>query len=237
MAEAWINVSALKPKLASFFGARRNDLGLFGSTVNQVFEAFVFAQVISWYQKLPGWQVELVNPGPIKSSSTANHVRLKFSTRGKPVNYTHAKCVSPNGEVFQIRHQLRVATRYHKVGASPPANLCLDVAVIADSALDGFSSRDYLRNSLLVSFGEAKHMSAFAELIAGFVGVVHELQPERLKRVRVAHFKSSPHPAPFLYVSGYLWNTAEGVRQTLMRRKVDLDIYTRAMPMSLTPNL
>jgi hypothetical protein len=88
-----------------------------------------------------------------------------------------------------------------------------------------------------VSFGEAKHMSAFAELIAGFVGVVHELQPERLKRVRVAHFKSSPHPAPFLYVSGYLWNTAEGVRQTLMRRKVDLDIYTRAMPMSLTPNL
>ena len=48
----------------------------------------------------------------------------------------------------------------------------LDVAVIRDMDLEGFSTFDHVPNDQLLTFGEAKHMSAFAELVASFIGVV-----------------------------------------------------------------
>jgi hypothetical protein len=61
-------------------------------------------------------------------------------------------------------------------------------------------------------------MSAFAELIAGFIGVVHEMQPRRLKRG--ARFsRKTEHLPPFLYVSGYLYPTAQGLLETIRERE------------------
>jgi hypothetical protein len=226
MAEAWIDVPETKRRLARFFRLERDDFSRFGSTVNQVFEAYVFAQVVSSYRQRAGWAVQIVNPNPNSSANVAP-MRLKFSTRGRPSNYSYAKCTSPKGEVFQVRHQLRVATRHHKSNTFPPANVCLDVAVISNLALDGYSTNDYVANPSLVTFGEAKHMSAFAELVAGFIGLVYEMQPRRLKRIRVHGFQPQPHPAPFLFVSGFLWRTAEGLVRTMIDRKFDVDVYTR----------
>ena len=70
-------------------------------------------------------------------------------------------------------------------------------------------------------------MSAFAELLAGFIGVVHELQPQRLRRVRIKAASPLVHPAPFLFVSGKLWHTAEGILETIRRRKFDIDVFSR----------
>ncbi len=53
--------------------------------MNQTFEAFVFASVVSWYRK-HRWRVRLIHPGQSKT------VKLKFNTRGKPGNYTFAEC-------------------------------------------------------------------------------------------------------------------------------------------------
>jgi hypothetical protein len=228
MVGPWIEVDALKIRLAAFFNTRKQEFSRFGSTVNQTFEAFVLAQVISWYRAKPGWIVILKNPW---DDETAKGIfRLKFSTRGRPASYSYAHCKSP----VQIRHQLRVATRHHKQGQRPSANVCLDVAIINDLDLEAFTTTDYLPNDELVSFGEAKHMSAFAELIASFVGMVHELQPRRLRRVRVGAWKKQnhEHPAPFLFVSGKLWYTAEGLVDTIRRRKLDMDIYWSASMLS-----
>jgi hypothetical protein len=122
-----------------------------------------------------------------------------------------------------------VATKYHVNNKGPAANVCLDVAVIRDSNLSWYGTRDYLPNADLITFGEAKHMSAFAELVAGFLGLVYELQPHRLKRTRTKAWKNAPqdHPAPFLFVSGHLWYTAEGIAATVVRRKLDVDIYSK----------
>ncbi len=234
MAEgAWIDAAAIRAALAGFFSERKGEVGKFGSTVNQTFEAFVFAQVIEWYRER-GHQVEVVNPqAPAKGKKTPfpnpppATFRLKFSTRGRPDNYSFVRCTSNSGEVLQIRHQLRVATRHYRAGALPRANICLDVAVIRENSLANFGTTDQLENSELVTFGEAKHMSAFAELVAGFVGMVHEMQPERLKRTVGSKVSESKHPSPFLFVSGILWATAEGVAQTIRRRKYDLQIYSR----------
>ena len=120
----------------------------------------------------------VVNPTPDVPKGTTT-IRLRFSTRGCPAEYSYAERKSPQGEIFQVRHQLRVATHHYESERWPPANICLDVAVIQDVNLDGYSANDYVLNSALLTFGEAKHMSAFAELIADFIGLVHEMQPGR----------------------------------------------------------
>jgi hypothetical protein len=127
MANPWIEKGEIQSRLASFFAENRTDLQDFGSTVNQTFEAFVFASTVRWYAN-HGWSVKFKNPQP------NNYVKLKYSTRGKPSSYTYALCAKGDQKI-QIRHNLRVATRYHRKGLSNAANVVLDVAVISNIAL------------------------------------------------------------------------------------------------------
>jgi hypothetical protein len=168
MPKTWIDTTAIKRDLSSFFQSRRTDLSRFGQTINQIFEAFVLVTLVRWYRDR-GWKVRIVNPARGRKAQRGIH--LKFSTRGKPNNYTYFLCSKGKNEV-QIRHQLRVATHFHDQDTLPPANVCLDVAVIESLDLSEYKSDDFVPNDLLRTFGEAKHMSAFAELIAGFLGLV-----------------------------------------------------------------
>jgi hypothetical protein len=224
VANLWLDQEAIKRGLSDYFELKKSDFSTFGRTVNQTFEAFVFVTVARWYANRD-WKVEAVNTK--NQETNARDVHLKFSTRGRPDNYTYFKCSKADEEI-QIRHQLRVATYFYKDGEKPPANICLDVAVIESIDLSGYGSDDYLSNPNLVTFGEAKHMSAFAELVAGFIGLVHELQPSSLKkRKRRPSTKNRDHLAPFLFVSGLLNRTAQGIKATIEARGYDIDIYNR----------
>lgn len=230
MSGAWVDQEALRDRLSQFFNQNRDNLGLFGRTVNQTFEAFVFAATAAWYRE-HGWGVEFVNPS--SNDGQVKPLRLKFSTRGRPENYTYVICTK-DGEVRQIRHQLRVATSAHRNGNQRNANVCLDVAIIMPVDLALFDTDDYVPNADLVTFAEAKHMSAFAELVANFIGLVHELQPSRLGPIRADSFKGDARrdPAPFLYVSGILYRTAQGIVETIEQRGYDIDVYTRTKSLS-----
>jgi hypothetical protein len=219
MSALWVDQDKVRTSLASFFRAERQRVIAFGQTVNQTFEAFVFASVVNWYKE-HGWQVELIHP------TGENSVKLKFNTRGRPSGYTFARC-RKHGIELHIRHNLRVATRHHAADTFPAANICLDVAVVAAHDVSNLSTNDHVDNSRLVTFAEAKHMSAFAELIANFVGLAHEMTPDRLREARpyVGPLPDPEHLAPFLYVSGYLYPTARGLCDTIRRRGLDLDIY------------
>jgi hypothetical protein len=230
MSDAWVNQGALRDRLSVFFNEKRDDLGLFGRTVNQTFEAFVFAATAAWYRD-NGWDVQFVNP--TSKDGAARPLRLKFSTRGRPQNYTYIAC-KKDGDSRQIRHQLRVATEAHRHGNERNANICLDVAIITPVDLSHFGTDNYLQNSSLISFAEAKHMSAFAELVANFIGLVHELQPGRLTQIRNEEFKAKARtdPAPFLYVSGFLYRTAQGIVKTIEQRRYDIDVYFKTKSLS-----
>lgn len=219
MANPWIEQGEIQTKLANFFSENKSDLRGFGSTVNQTFEAFVFASTVRWYIN-HGWSVEFKNP------HSNNYVKLKYSTRGQPCLYTYALCTKGDQKI-QVRHNLRVATRHHRKDLSHAANVVLDVAVISDFDLSKHKTDDHLENSYLVTFGEAKHMSAFAELIANFIGLVHEMLPDKINRLRLYDRSNlqAEHPAPFLYVSGYLYPTAQGIAQTIKERGYDIDVY------------
>lgn len=218
----WVDQDGVKESLARFFDDEKKDFAAFGLTVNQTFEAFVFASMVSWY-KGRGWRVELVHP---KGSPQTTAVKLKFNTRGLPSGYTYALCRKA-GVAIEVRHALRVATRHHSAGTFPAANVCLDVAVIASHDLSALKTNDHVENGKLLVFGEAKHMSAFAELVANFIGLVHEMMPEHLEATRpyIGPLPDREHLAPFLYVSGYLYPTARGVYDTVRMRGLDVDVY------------
>jgi hypothetical protein len=165
-----------KENLNTFF--RRNNplLTSFGSTVNQTFEAYVFANCIKWYKE-NGWNIKIINP---KKGRYKDKFQLKFNTRGAPSHYSYAFCTKDD-KIVQIHHGLRVATRYHNVENEYSANICLDVGIINETDMIEYETDMAIPNGNLICFGEAKHMSAFAELIAGFIGMVHELMPEMLK--------------------------------------------------------
>lgn len=205
--------------LRRFFRNEKAELTSFGNRVNQTFEAYTFAATIEWYRS-HGWSVTMVNPTKDKFQS----FKLKFSTRGEPKNYSYALC-EKNGNTIQIRHQLRVSTKSYHARNRSRANICCDIAIYNNIDLSTYSTDDALPNVDLISFGEVKHMSAYAELIAGFIGMVHELQPHRLKRIRAKLFSDKDGLAPFLNVSGVLFHTARGVKETINRRKYDIDIY------------
>ena len=101
-----------------------------------------------------------------------------------------------------------------------------------DMDLSTFTTDSAIPNNWLIAFGEVKHMSAFAELVASFVGLVHELTPRRLKRVRIKDYKNE-HIAPFLYASGIMYPTAKGILQTIKRRKFDIDVYSVEDPIQI----
>lgn len=220
MAKPWIDLPSLRKELGQFFVDNKTDISDFGSRVNQSFEAFVFASLVNWYSQ-NGWSVKFKHPTP-----GSRFVKLKYSTRGRPSGYTYALCTKGKAKI-QIRHGLRVGINHYKLEFSRPANIVLDVAVIADADLSGLKTSDHVDNSQLITFGEAKHMAAFAELIAGFVGLVHEMRPCRLAPIRSPASPLEPreHPAPFLYVSGHLNPTAQGLVESIKDRGYDIDVY------------
>lgn len=220
----WLDKEATKAKIERFFRSKQSELGDFDHAFNQVFEAFVFASLVTWYDR-QGWRVCIVNPR--KAGALTGYVILKFSTRGRPENFSYAVCTKEN-ETVEIRHQLRVATRYHIDGSEPPANVVLDVAVVTPEDLSGYGSDDFVPNRHLVTFGEAKHMSAFAELIAGFMGLVHEMMPDALDSRMHQNPVPDRHPWPFLHVSGALYPTARGLVETIRRRGCSIRVYDYA---------
>lgn len=212
-------------ELTNFFKKEKPALNSFGSTVNQTFEANIFAKTIQWYQK-NSWKVTIVNP----TRNGGKVFILKFNTRGKPVNYSYATC-SKGKLKCQIRHGLRVNTASHKAKLRWPANIVCDIAIIENEDLENYTTDSALPNDCLYSFGEVKHMSAFAELIANFIGMAYELTPSKLKRIRIKKHKPGDHLPPFLYVSGMLYKTAKGIDLTIKNRKFDIDIYSHENPL------
>lgn len=226
MADYLFDQTSVKTQLKDFFTNEKATINNFGSTVNQTFEANVFAEVIKWY-RANGWTVNIISP-IINGNPT---FKLKFNTRGAPSNYSYAHCTKGD-QTCQIRHGLRTHTKSYDLRNKKSANIVCDIVIMEDYDIDGFTSDSAISNDLLIAFGEVKHMSAYAELIASFIGLVHELKPEKLKKIRVRKWQRSDTISSFLYVSGLLYRTAEGLVETIEKRKYDIDIYSFNNPMN-----
>jgi hypothetical protein len=220
---SWFDHKIAINGLFAFFRENGASASDFGTRVCQTFEAITFAQMIKWYRN-NGWETKIINP-----TGRNTGFKLKFSTRGDTANYTYVECSNPDrSEVVQIRHQIRVETfhNFKRRKKINPANIVCDVAVLKDDCYDFIRGSMHVQNDNLITFAEAKHMDAYAELLAGFLGLVFEMQPWRLlndrgkKKIAYSH-----HPKPFLNLSGRCLRTAEGIKATIVRRKFDIAIH------------
>lgn len=227
---SWFDQKIAINRLVDFFKKDGGKVEDFGNRINQTFEAATFAQTIKWY-KDKGWDVVIMNPGKGKKKD----FRLKFSTRGDTKNFTYVICHKADGfpSSVQIRHQIRIET-YHNIRRkliSKRANIVCDVAILNNCSYDHIVGNMHVFKDDCISFGEAKHMDAYAELIAGFIGIVHEMQPWRLSNDRGKKREQyRDHPPPFLNISGICCNTAEAIKDTIKRRKFDIDIFDSRRP-------
>ncbi len=216
--QKWIDQIRIRKQLAQFFKNNYSDLTTFGNTVNQTFEAFVFASVISWYRS-NNWQVRFKHPKKYDGK-----VHLKFSSSGKPEDYSYAIAIKGKEEI-EIRHNIRIRSA-HSNDEYPIASFVIDVGVIRAGSAQNLSTKDPVENENLITFAEAKHMPAFAELIGSFIGMAHELIPKRLRKCKPIK-RMTHHPYPFLFVSGFTNPSAQGVIATIKNRGYRIEIYDR----------
>ncbi len=130
MEKVWIDQERIRRSLAQFFEYKQNDLKIFGNTINQTFEAFVFASVINWYRKR-NWDIQFQHP-----KKSGGMVRLKYSTRGRPDNYTYVEAVKGKKKI-EIRHNIRIRSAYgnNQDPIASFASFVVDVGVIKATVL------------------------------------------------------------------------------------------------------
>lgn len=156
----------------------------------------------------------------------------KLSSRGYPYNFSWFRCVKDN-ELYEIHSNLSVFGG-HKDGAV----YVVDVAVVVgDDKVPKSKPKqkwEALDNSALATFAEVKKLVVYPMLLAQFVGIVHEITPSRLKRLKAGTLIDDHFP-PALITLGYLTATSSKAIKGFAKRKFRLcvvhnfDVYLSQM--------
>lgn len=106
----------------------------------------------------------------------------KLSSRGHPYNFSWFKCVKGD-ELYEIHSNLSVMG-----GHKDEAVYVVDVAVvIGDDKVPKSKPKQKwvaLDNNALATFAEVKKLVVYPMLLAQFIGIVHEIAPSRLKKLK-----------------------------------------------------
>lgn len=156
----------------------------------------------------------------------------KLSSRGHPYNFSWFRCVRGN-ELYEIHSNLSVLGG-HKDGAV----YVVDVAVVAgeDKVPKTKPKQKWvaLENSALATFAEVKKLVVYPMLLAQFIGIVHEITPSRLKRLKPGA-AADDHFPPALITLGYLTATSSKAIDGFAKRKFrvcvvhNFDVYLSQM--------
>jgi hypothetical protein len=222
MAYKGVDLAGVAQDLGAYLTQYGQVLNTAFNTYAQRFEAYCFLEEIRRL-KAAGLAPVLRNPGGAK------YVVLKFYTRGRPSKYSHAE-FGVRGEAIEMHHNLKVRSFHAGLpGATDPEpGFHLDLAFIrADSIVEDkwVSSED------LLSFVECKHMPAFPELIASFLGLVHEVMPRYLFPKRASWFTRRCLRRPTLMTSRFPSIGARSVWKTVSARGLSLG-FVRYDPVS-----
>lgn len=166
--------------------------------------------IASEHYRILGYSVTAENP-------QSGLFAAKLSSRGHPFNFSWFRC-EKGGDVFEIHSNLAVAGG-HKDGAV----YVVDVAVVAgDAAVPKIKPKTpwvRLDNKDLVSFVEVKKLVVYPMLLAQFVGIVHEIMPQALKRTATAAEGEDDHFPPTLVSLGYMKGTSASILKGFAKRK------------------
>ncbi|MER9195736.1 hypothetical protein NKI13_20940 [Mesorhizobium australicum] len=140
----------------------------------------------------------------------------KLSSRGYPYNFSWFKCVKGD-ELYEIHSNLSVMG-----GHNDEAVYVVDVAVVVgdDKVPKAKPKQKWvaLDNKALATFAEVKKLVVYPMLLAQFIGIVHEITPSRLKKLK-AGLPADNHFPPSLITLGYLTATSSKALKGFAKRK------------------
>jgi hypothetical protein len=201
-----------------------------------VFEAVCFVIFARYYEEI-GYQLEPEN-------LIEDKFRFRWTTNGYPWNYSYFAVLSPELEneegsaVFEIYHNQKVTGAWVEVekqdeGEIPPM-FAVDIAVAEAGCLPKLPrghKRTYehywIENRRLLTFAEAKKLTAYPMLLAQFLGIVHEIKPEFLhvgERELSQAFWEQKHLPPTLLTADHLTSGARQVLKSFHGRELMIRI-------------
>jgi hypothetical protein len=230
----------LQDRISSFLSDFSVQLREVAEALPAIFEASCYISFVRYYSSDESIELRCEN-------LIDGHFRFRTTTNSFPWRYSFftalRRCQDDQKDpLFEIRHNQQVAgawTEKVKAGSTPPL-FAVDVAVLEIGALPHLpfgqtTGPKWVQNSQLITFGEAKMLTAYPMLIAQFFGVVHEVAPACVGRTRrrrgVAIFvrPTHPHPPPVLFLAGTVSKGAGPCIDSLYRRKCEFRVVANVI--------
>lgn len=226
-----IDFNQVSQQITDFLKRHKSSLHEIVKHNTNVFEAFCFILFVQYYETA-GYQLEPKN-------LLDGKFRFKYNTRGYPWNYSYFAAVSSESKegesqvLFEIRHNQQVSGAWVEIGEEDgiaPPMFALDVAVIKAESLPQLEQGQkrnnenyWVDNAHLITFAEAKKLTAYPMLLAQFLGIVHEVKPEFLRsdsREITDTDSDDQHPHPILFTSNHLSSGTAKVLESFEAREL-----------------
>ncbi len=192
------------------------------------FEINCYNNAVRFYQN-QDFEITMINP----DSGNGNFV-YQLSPAGNPNNFSFflaRKDYQENGKKFtvicSIRQNVRVQSKSdNNIFFTPDIVIShffedqTQSEISSDQNLSFYQNQKqkfyFIANENLITFAEAKHYSPFPELIGSFIGIVHVLKPDFLRKNK--RKKKGNHFAPSLLISGEGANHVSQIKTSFENR-------------------
>ena len=192
-------------ELYSFFN--RNDVAIENNSKRlcYFFEMACYSRILHYYRN----QNFILKPKCLKKNKGV--FKFKFTASGIPNNYSFFR-ISRNIEnseqkrEYDIRSNMSVCSSFDN---------CTYVPDIVVSKASDENDIERIEKQNLITFCEVKYLKPYPEMLANFIGTVHELTPDLLggpdKRI-------GEHPAPTLMASGHSSENVNEISKGMRKR-------------------
>lgn len=207
-----MNANSVSAAIQQFAKQHRTTLDFLNGRQTQLLEIGAMVGVVQHY-RANGYTTTIRNP------IGAGEFRVKLSTRGHPADYSHVVC-ERGTSVCELHSNLSV------LGGRDGGIFCVDVAIVNSGVVPTTKGRTPSRpvpNGALISFAEAKKLVVYPMLLAQFVGIVHEVTPNFLKKNKKYQL-GNDHLYPALIALGNLTPNALEIVKSFRRRKYKIII-------------
>jgi hypothetical protein len=212
-----LDVSRVQRELTRFIRRHRTRFNHLASKETQLLEMASLAIAAEHYARA-NYTVFPVNPinGTFKVKTSSKGYRSSFS-------WFRAEQAT---NAIEIHANLGVQSAYR----ADTGIYVVDVGVIKADALSfrGPGKTDeWVANKDLITFLEAKHLTAYPMLLAQFVGMVHEISPRFISSgSRPRNFRRDRHFNPALLTVGPLARTARAIHDGFRERGLKIQVVS-----------
>ena len=184
-------------ELYSFFDRNYVTIKINSKRLCHYFEMACYSRVLQYYRS-QNFTIDTRSP-----HGNQKVFKFKSTTKGTPNNYSFFRVSrklanSDKTRVYDIRSNMPVCSSFDN---------CIYIPDIVVSKASDKNDIEQIENRDLITFCEVKYLLPYPEMLANFIGTIHELTPDLLTGPVV---REGLHPAPALMPSGH---SSENVNQ------------------------